>query len=426
MLDIRIIREEFDFVRSNLERRKDPEIIALLTQVKIYDEEWRKLKGDIDEFRHQRNVISEEINRLKKEKKDQSHAIESAKLIPLQIKETENKMAELEHKLHDSLLRLPNILDEDVPYGKDDSENVEVRKWGTIKKHSFDLLPHGELAEQLGIADFDRSAKISGTGFYYLKGDLALLNMALIKFAIDFMVKKGYTYVEPPLMMLRKAYEGVTSLDDFEKVMYKIDGEDLYLIATSEHPLVAQHMDETIEEEKLPLKYTGYSMCFRREIGSRGVDTKGFFRTHQFNKIEQVILCTPEQSQALHEEITKNSEEIYQALEIPYRIVQICTGDMGIVANRKWDLEAWFPRQDKYGEVGSSSNCTDYQARRLNIKCIDRNGNRRTLHTLNNTAIATSRCLVAILENYQNKDGTVTVPKALVPYMMGKTKISNS
>lgn len=423
MLDIKRIREEFDFVQSNLERRKDPEIIAILTQVKVFDEEWRKLKGDMDKLRHQRNVISEEINTLKKEKKDAKSAIEAAKLIPQQIKETENKILELEHKLRDGLLRLPNLLDESVPYGKDDTENVEVKQWGKIKKHTFELKPHGELAEQLGFADFDRSAKIAGTGFYYLKGDLALLNMALIKFTIDFMVKKGYTYVEPPLMMLRKAYEGVTSLDDFEKVMYKIEGEDLYLIATSEHPLVAQHQDETIEEEKLPLKYAGYSMCFRKEIGSRGVDTKGFFRTHQFNKIEQVILCTPEQSNELHEEITKNSEELYRALKIPYRLVNICTGDMGIVAAKKWDLEAWFPRQEKYGEVGSSSNCTDYQARRLNIRCIDLNGNRRTLHTLNNTAIATSRCLVAILENYQKKDGTVTVPKVLVPYMLGKTKI---
>ncbi|MFH1916594.1 MAG: serine--tRNA ligase [Nanoarchaeota archaeon] len=426
MLDIKLIRENFDFVKTNLERRKDPAVIELLTKVKVLDEEWRKLKGDLDELRHQRNIISEEINRLKKEKKDASKAIASAKIIPERIKETEGKIDDFEKKIRDGLLRIPNLLDDSVPYGKDDTENVEVRTGGHIKKHDFELKSHGELAEELGIADFERSAKISGTGFYFLKGDLALLNMALIKFVIDFMAKKGYTYIEPPLMISRKAYEGVTSLDDFEKVMYKIEYEDAYLIATSEHPLVSQHMDETIPEESLPIKYVGYSCCFRREIGSRGVDTKGLFRTHQFNKVEQVIFCTPEQSQALHEEITKNSEEIYQALELPYRIVNICTGDMGIVASKKWDLEAWFPRQNKYGEVGSSSNCTDYQARRLNIKCVDKKGERRVLHTLNNTAIATSRCMVAILENYQNKDGTVTVPKVLVPYMLGKTKIKSS
>ncbi|MFH1072738.1 MAG: serine--tRNA ligase [Nanoarchaeota archaeon] len=423
MFDIQLIRDNYDLVQKNLKRRRDDAVIKKLHSVKVKDDEWRKLKSEVDVLRQRRNQLSAEINSLKKEGKPVTKILAEAKHIPDKIKNAEEKLVQLEKEVREGLMRLPNLLDEEVPYGVDSEDNAEVRKWGTPKKFDFELKPHGELMEFLGIGDFERSAKVAGAGFYYLKGGLAMLNMALVKFAIDFMVKKGYLYTEPPLMLKRVAYEGVTDLADFENVMYKIEGEDLYLIATSEHPLVSQFMNEVIEEEKLPIKLAGYSMCFRREIGSRGVDTKGLFRTHQFNKVEQIIFCTPEQSKQLHEEITKNAEEIYKLLEIPYRIVNICTGDIGIVAAKKYDLEAWFPRQNKYGEVGSSSNCTDYQARRLNVKCVDRKGERRILHTLNNTAIATSRCMVAILENYQNKDSTVTVPKALIPYMNGMKKI---
>ncbi|MBU1975333.1 MAG: serine--tRNA ligase [Nanoarchaeota archaeon] len=424
MIDIHQIREDYEGVKKNLEKRKDPELIKLVDQARLLDENWRELKKRTDELRHERNVVSQVINKLKKDNKDAASAMEKAKKIPKELKEIDEKQKALEAKLRIIMLRIPNLLADNVPYGKDSSENVEIKKYGEIKKQGFELKPHGELAESLGIADFDRSTKLSGAGFYFLKGDLAMLNMALIKFSIDFMVKKGYTYVEPPLMLSRKAYEGVTDLDDFENVMYKIESEDAYMIATSEHPLVSQHMDETIDPKGLPLKYAGYSICFRREIGSRGIDTKGLFRTHQFNKIEQVIICKPEDSTKLFEELDKNAQELYEQLGLPFRIVNICTGDMGTVAHYKHDLEVWFPRVNKYQEVGSCSNCTDYQARRLNIRLGGTD--KRFVHTLNNTAIATSRCMVAILENYQNKDGSVTIPEVLVPYMNGKEVIKKN
>jgi seryl-tRNA synthetase len=307
---------------------------------------------------------------------------------------------------------------ESVPYGKNDSENVEIKKWGKPKKFNFELKAHSELAENLNVADFERSAKISGSGFYILKGKLALLNQALIRFAIDTLVRKKYEYQEVPYMLNKDAYETGVSIEEFEDVMYKIQGEEKYLIATSEHPLLSQYRDETLEKKDLPLKLCAYSMCFRKEVGSRGIDTKGLFRTHQFNKVEQVIISDPEDSWKMHEELQKNAEEIHQKLELPYRVVNICTGDLGNFASKKYDIETWMPRQNKYGETCSNSNYTDYQARRANIQIQDKNGKYHA-HTLNCTAIATSRIMVAILENYQNEDGTVTVPKVLRPYMYG-------
>ncbi|MBN2052974.1 serine--tRNA ligase [Candidatus Woesearchaeota archaeon] len=419
MFDINLIRENPELVKNNLERRKDPEKTKLLDEVIKMDSEWRKLKKQNDDLRCERNKISEQINKAKKEGKDAKAILKKAKEIPEQIKTAEARQKELETRIRMLLFKIPNMMHESVPYGKDESENVEVKKWGKPRKFDFPLKSHAEIAEQLGIVDFDRSTKVSGVGFYYLKGELALLNQALIRFAIDHLVKKGYTYIEPPLMLKRKAYEGMVSLEDFENVMYKIEGEDAFMIATAEHPLGAMYMDETLTEEELPLKYVGFSINFRKEIGTHSVDEKGLFRTHQFNKVEQFIFCKPEDSWKLHEELQKNSEELYTALELPWRAVNICTGDLGIIAAKKYDIELWMPRQNQYREVGSNSNCTDYQARRLNLKCTDKHGNRRYLHTLNNTAIATSRTMVAILENNQNKDGTITVPKALLPYMNG-------
>jgi seryl-tRNA synthetase len=419
MLDINLIREKPELVKKNLERRKDPEKLKLLDELIKTDEEWRKLKTQSDSLRSERNKISEQINQAKKEGKDIKAILKKAKEVPEKIKKIEEKQEELWKKEKNLLMRIPNLMHESVPYGKDESENVEVKKWGKPRKFDFPLKSHAEIAEQLSIADFDRSTKIAGVGFYFLKGELALLNQALIRFAVDSLVKKGYTYIEPPLMLKRKAYEGMVSLEDFENVMYKIEGEDAFMIATAEHPIGAMYMDETLSEEQLPLKYVGFSINFRKEIGTHSVDEKGLFRTHQFNKVEQFIFCRPEDSWKLHEELQKNSEELYTALELPWRAVNICTGDLGIIAAKKYDIELWMPRQETYKEVGSNSNCTDYQARRLNLKCIDKHGNRRFLHTLNNTAIATSRTMVAILENNQNKDGTITVPKVLVPYMNG-------
>jgi len=419
MLDINLVRNNPEVVRQNLEKRKDAEKLKWLDDLIKKDAEWRKLKKKIDDLRHERNRISEEINKAKKAGKDVALLIKKAKSIPNQIRRAEEQQEELLGRIRYYLMQLPNIMHESVPYGESDEDNVEVRKWGEPKKVDFELKSHAEIAEELGLTDFKRSTKISGAGFYFLKNELAMLNQALIRFAIDRLVKKGYTYIEPPLMMRKKPYSGMVSLEDFEDVMYKVEGEDLYMVATAEHPIGAMYMDETLAEEELPLRYVGYSINFRKEVGTHSVDEKGLFRTHQFNKVEQFVFCKPEDSWELHEELQRNAEEIHTLLEIPWRTVNVCTGDLGIVAAKKYDLEAWMPRQNKYRELGSCSNCTDYQARRLNLKCIDKHGKRRFLHTLNGTAVATSRALVAILENYQNKDGSITIPRVLVPYMNG-------
>ncbi|MBT5021948.1 serine--tRNA ligase [Candidatus Woesearchaeota archaeon] len=423
MFNIKLIRENLEDVKANLERRKTPEYLELVDEVKQKDEEWRKKQFDLQNLKKEKNEINKQISMLKKEGKDATEVMEKAKQLPGQINQLEEDVDKLKERVDWLLMRIPNLLHETVPYGADDLENVELKKVGEVPKFDFDLKSHAEIAEELGIADFERSRKIAGKGFYFLKGDLAMLNQAIIRFSVELLVKRGYTYVEPPLMMRRDAYEGVTDLADFENVMYKIEGEDHYMIATAEHPLAAQFMNETIDEDLLPLKFVGYSMCFRKEVGTRGVDEKGVFRTHQFNKVEQFIFCKPEDSWDFHEELQKNSEDIYIALGIPFRVVNICTGDIGIVAAKKYDLEAWMPRQEKYREVGSNSNCTDYQARRLNIKCGKEGGDKKLLHTLNNTAVATSRALVAVLENFQNADGTITIPEPLRPFMFGKEKI---
>ncbi|MDO8740136.1 MAG: serine--tRNA ligase [Candidatus Woesearchaeota archaeon] len=423
MLDINFIRKNPDIVKKDLKKRHDEEKIDWLDDLLKKDEEWRKAKQEADELRARRNKASLEINESKKQGKDISKLIKEIKEIPDKIKKLEEKETELKEKIHYYLMRLPNILHDSVPYGKDASENAVIRTVGKPKKFDFEVKPHGELMEELNIADFKRAAKIAGTGFYYLKGALALLDISLQRFAIDFLIKRGFTLIEPPFMMNRESYEGVIELEAFEKVMYKIQDEDLYMIATSEHPMGAMHAGEIIDEKDLPIRFCGMSTNFRREIGSHGVDTRGLFRVHQFNKIEQFVFCKPEDSWKMHEEIQKNSEDMYKGLEIPFRVVSVCTGDIGVIAAKKYDIEAWSPREKQYFEVGSNSNCTAYQAARLNIKLQRKDCTREYLHTLNNTGIATSRAMRAILENYQNKDGTITVPKVLVPYMNGIKKI---
>lgn len=420
MLDIKFIREHPEIVRADLRKRGDAEKEEMLDSLLELDVKWRELKQQLDNLRNRRNTASQEINELKKQGKQDllKNILSEIKGLPDRIKRDEEKEAELSLKIKQILMRIPNILHESVPVGKDSSENIVVKTWGKPKKFDFELVNHGELAENLGIADFKRATKTAGAGFAYLKNELALLDLALQRFAIDHLMKKGFTLIEPPFMMNKAAYEGVTDLADFENVMYKIEGEDLYLIATSEHPMVSMYMNEVLDETQLPIKFCGVSACFRKEIGSHGVDTRGVFRMHQFNKVEQVVICKPEDSWKIHEEIQRNTEEIFEALELPYHVVNVCTGDMGITAAKKYDIEAWFPREEKYAEVTSASNCTAYQAVRLNLKY--RKGEKNEyVHTLNNTGVATSRAMRAILENYQNKDGTVTVPKVLVPYMNG-------
>ncbi len=420
MLDIRFIRENPDIVKKDLKKRGDEEKSSWIDDLLKKDKEYKNLLQINQELRHKRNTISQEINKLKKEGGDVSGKVKEAKEIPGKIKEVDDRIKELGEKIYYYLMRLPNILHKSVPVGKDESENKVVRIWGKKPKFSFELKPHGELIEKLGIGDFEQAAKVSGKGFYYLIGELALMEQALQRFAIDFLVKKGFTLVEPPLMLRRKPYEGVTDLADFETMMYKVEGEneELFLIATSEHPIGAMMMNKVLDEKDIPLKYCGVSSCFRKEIGSHGIDEKGLFRVHQFNKVEQFVFCKPEDSWKFHEELIENAEKLFQKLKIPYRIVNICTGDIGIVAAKKYDLDAWMPRENEYKEVVSCSNCTSYQAVRLNVKYNGVKG-KEYVHTLNSTAIATGRALRAIIENYQQKDGSIKVPAVLQPYMNG-------
>jgi seryl-tRNA synthetase len=313
-----------------------------------------------------------------------------------------------------------------VPVGEDENDNVQVKSWGVIPRFSFPSKNHIDLGLNLDIIDIERAGKVAGSRFFYLKREGVLLDMALMNFALEEITKKGYLPVEPPYLMRRESYEGVTALDDFEEVLYKIENEDLYLIATSEHPMAAMFMKEVLKEEDLPLKLAGISACFRKEAGAHGRDTRGMFRTHQFNKIEQFVFCKPEESWELHEELLSNAEELVQKLGLPYRVVNVCTGDIGTVAAKKYDIEVWMPAQNAYREVVSCSNCTDYQARRLGIRYREKEGAppKGFLHTLNSTAIATGRTIVAILENFQQEDGTVVIPKVLRKYMHDIEKIN--
>ena len=425
MLDIKLIREKPDYVRENLKRRGDPEKLEMLDRLIECDREWRKNLTELNELRHQRRKITNEIAQLKKRGEEITDKIEAAKKIDAEIEVLEKKVRELEEKVSYYLMRIPNLLHESVPYGVDENDNVTVKTWGEIPKFDFKVKDHIELGLSLGIMDLERAAKVAGARFYYLKGLGVLLDMALINFALNELVKKGYKPVEPPYMMRRKAYEGATALTDFEEMLYKIEDEDLYLIATSEHPIAAMYMDEVLNAEELPLKFVGVSACFRREAGAHGKDTRGIFRTHQFNKVEQFIFCLPEQSWEMHEELLRNAEELVQKLGLPYRVVNVCTGDIGSFAAKKYDIEVWMPAQNRYREIISCSNCTDYQARRLNIRYREKEGAppKGVVHTLNSTALATGRTIVAILENYQQEDGSVIIPEALRPYMGGIERI---
>jgi len=419
MLDIRFVRSSPDIVRADLKKRNDTEKLAWIDDLLKKDARSRELKIENDVLRQRRNTIAREINAARKSGLDTATLMAEAASLPLKIKDHDEEQAEIAETIRAYLMRLPNILHESVPAGKDDTENVEIRRAGTIRTFNFELKNHGQLAAEQGWADFERATKISGAGFYFLKGSLVLLDMALQRFAIDLLVQKGYTPVIPPYMINRSSYEGVTDLGDFEKVMYKIEGDDAYLIATSEHPIAAMYRDEIFEEKDLPLRLAGISPCFRREIGAHGLDTKGLFRVHQFTKVEQFVFCRPEESWQIHEELLTNAEDVFRKLEIPYRVVNICTGDIGTVAAKKYDIEAWMPRENTYKEVVSCSNCTSYQAVRLNIKVRDRSKfeSKHYIHTLNSTSIATSRVMRAILENYQNETGSVEIPHILRPYM---------
>jgi len=427
MLDIKLVRENPELVRRNLEKRGDHEKLKLLDDLIALDREWRQFLTKVNELRHQRRIVTEEIAKLKKEGKDTAQRMKEAKSIPEEIAKLEAQVEERKDKVNAILLRLPNILHESVPVGKDESANEIIRVVGKPPKFDFEPKNHLEIAENLGLIDAERAAKVAGHGFYYLKGALVLLDFAVTAYAIDFMTKRGYRLVEPPFMMHKKPYMGVTDLETFEDQLYKIEGDDLYLVATAEHPLAAVFMDEVIEQKDLPIKLVGFSTNFRREVGAHGKYTKGLFRMHQFNKVEQFVFCMPEDSWKFHEELQKNAEDLYADLGLHVRTVNVGTADIGNLAAKRYDVEVWMA-DGVFREIGSNSNCTDYQARRLNIRYREKEGMAPAgfLHTVNNTALATSRTMLAILEQCQQEDGSVLIPKALRSYMGGMERITRA
>jgi seryl-tRNA synthetase len=423
MLDVKLLRESPDVIRNDLRRRGWNDELPLVDEAIQLDKKWRELKKQADDLRHRQNQLTGEVAQMKRAGEPIDEKLNEVKGIPQRIKELEAAADAAQKRVREILMGLPNILHESVPSGPDDSGNVAIRTFGAPRAFDFELRDHIDVLTNLGLVDVERAAKVSGARFFFLKGDALLLEQSIMRYALDTLSQKGFVAVGPPLMMRKEAYEGVVDLKDFGPVIYKIEGDDLYLIATSEHPLVAMHMDEIIDGASLPIKYCGFSPNFRVEAGAHGKDTKGIFRTHQFYKVEQVVFAKPEESWRIHEELIANAEAIFQSLGLHYRVVNVCTGDMGAVAAKKYDLEAWMPVQQKFREMVSCSNVTDYQARRLMIRYRDKpSDDPRLVHTLNSTAV-TTRALVAIVENFQQSDGSIQIPAPLVPYMGGKQKI---
>ena len=421
MLDMNMFREHADLIRADHTKRGLPH--NNIDKVIELDQRWRNLLHETDQLRRAKNEAARGIGAAKKAGDD-----EAAKTSLAEVTDLGAKIADMEAKTNEAVavrdrlrMSIPNILHADVPVGEDDSGNTVHGVYGVKPEFSFEPRTHNELIEMNRWVDLKRAAKITGSRFYFLKGDLARLEFALQQYAVNFLRERDYTFVQPPVMMNREAYEGVTDLGDFETVMYGIEPDKYYMIATSEHPLTAMYMDETIPEEQLPLRMVGVSQCFRREVGSHGQSDLGIWRVHQFTKVEQIIIARPEDSWELHEELLKNCTDLWDSLGIHYEVVNICTGDMGTVAAKKYDLEAWIPGAKQYKEIVSCSNCTDYQANRLGIRYGQPgHPNQPIVHTLNSTAVATSRALVAIMEQYQLEDGRVAIPKALQPLMGGQ------
>ena len=422
MLDIKLFRENPEIIiESEKNRFKDP---SNVNKVIDFDNKWRKEKKALEDLRHELNVIAKNINDLKKKKLDFKDEIKKignikSKLIP----EKEALVKELLDKREEFRYIVGNILHESVPIGETEELNKIERFWGKIPKFTFKAKSHVKLVDIIDGVELETASKVAGSRTYYLKNDLVLLNLALINFAINHLIEKGYTPFWTPYFIKHEVMEKAAELADFEEQLYKIEGQDLYLIATSEQTLAALQMDKLIDVKSLPIKYTAYSACFRREAGSHGKDTKGIFRIHQFDKVEQYVYCAPEDSWKFHDDMINISEEIFQKLELPYRIVNIASGEMNDNAAKKYDLEGWFPAQDNYRELVSCSNCTDYQARKLNIKYGTAGKDKAVVHTLNSTAIATERTICCLLENHQNEDGSINIPVALQKFMNGKKKI---
>tara|TARA_B100000214_G_scaffold291881_1_gene221606 strand:+ start:5025 stop:6305 length:1281 start_codon:yes stop_codon:yes gene_type:complete len=420
MLDMSMFREHAEVLRADHDKRDMPH--DNIDEVIRLDEEWRQARYDVDQLRKKRNEAARGIAEAKK-----SGDSAAADAILAEVASLGQDIDALSEKVDSCLaerdairMRVPNILHESVPIGEDDQKNTLHGLHGDKTELGFEARNHNDLIEMNNWVDLARGAKVTGSRFYFLQGDLARLEMALQSYSANFLMERGYTLVQPPLMMNREAYEGVTDLGDFETVMYGIEPDKYYLIATSEHPLTAMRMDEIIEPAELPIKLVGVSSCFRREVGAHGLSDRGIWRVHQFTKIEQIVICKPDDSWEHHEELLTNAVELWDSLGLHYRVVNICTGDMGTVASKKYDLEAWLPGANAYKEVVSCSNCTDYQANRLRMRYRTAEGN-SAVHTLNSTAVATSRALVAIMEQFQNEDGTVRVPDVLIPHMGGQS-----
>ena len=423
MLDMKFLRENPEIVKENIKKKFQDHKIELVDKVIAMDKENRSLKQRGDELRSKRNAMSKEIGGLMaKGLKDEANAIKAkVQAMADEMKETEVKETELAEKIKEMMMQIPNIIHPTVPVGKDDSENVELQKYGEPVIPDFEIPYHTDIMERFEGIDLDSARKVAGNGFYYLMGDIARLHSAVISYARDFMIDRGFTYVVPPFMIRSNVVTGVMSFAEMEGMMYKIEGEDLYLIGTSEHSMIGKFIDTILDEKKLPYTYTSYSPCFRKEKGAHGIEERGVYRIHQIEKQEMIVVCKPEESADWFVKLYTNTVDLFRSLDIPVRTLECCSGDLADLKNKSVDVEAWSPRQKKYFEVGSCSNLTDAQARRLGIRVKGENG-KYFAHTLNNTVVAPPRMLIAFLENNLNKDGSVNIPEKLQPYM-GGTKI---
>ena len=430
MLDIRFIRENPDAVRENIKKKFQDAKLPLVDEVIDLDAKRRAAIAEADQLRSNRNTLSKQIGMLMGQAKKDPSKLQEAEAVKQQVKEQADRLSELEkleneleEELHKRMLVIPQMIDDSVPLGPDDSCNVEVERFGEAKTPDFPIPYHTEIMESFDGIDLDAAGRVSGNGFYYLLGDIARLHEAVLAYGRDFMISKGFTYCIPPFMIHGNVVEGVMSQTDMDGMMYKIEGEDLYLIGTSEHSMIGRFIDQIIPGEKLPQTLTSYSPCFRKEKGAHGIEERGVYRIHQFEKQEMIVVCKPEESKDWYEKLWRYSVELFRSLDIPVRQLECCSGDLADLKVKSCDIEAWSPRQQKYFEVCSCSNLGDAQARRLRIRYKDENGKMQLCHTLNNTCVAPPRMLIAFLENNLQADGTVLIPEVLRPYMGGKEKL---
>ena len=424
MIDIKFLRENPEAVKENIKKKFQDRKLPLVDEVIELDAESRKAKQEADDLRASRNKISKEIGALMGQGKKEEAEAKKAEVAAnsKRLEELEQKEAELEEKIKKIMMTIPNIIDPTVPIGKDDSENVEIQKYGEPVVPDFEVPYHTDIMEKLNGIDLDSARKVAGNGFYYLMGDIARLHSAVISYARDFMIERGFTYCVPPFMIRSSVVTGVMSFDEMDAMMYKIEGEDLYLIGTSEHSMIGKFIDTIVPEESLPQTLTSYSPCFRKEKGAHGLEERGVYRIHQFEKQEMIVVCKPEESPMWFEKLWQNTVDLFRSMDIPVRTIECCSGDLADLKVKSYDVEAWSPRQKKYFEVGSCSNLGDAQARRLKIRVNGENG-KYFAHTLNNTVVAPPRMLIAFLENNLQEDGSIRIPEVLRPYMGGKDVI---